>query len=286
MQVSIATNRDIESLKNIWKVCFSADIVFLNLFFKECFPLTRTYVYKEGDEVISSASIIPLNLVETTCAKGAYLYGLCTLPKYRGNHLSTNLISIAEEDCRTRGYSFIITRPANPSLFALYRKIGYTQPIYRQVVELPLPIFADGVSFSELTSKRLKELRAKYLETNYYSWDLPIYDFILSLNRLEKGSAVELESERYMIGYPDEEDNELYHILEMGCYNTSLKYPTLYLAGNLIKSRHLERTKVRIVLPLNKQFSDLDKVEKEVYVLAKPLTMDIPSSSFFNFTME
>lgn len=286
MQISIASSKDIDSLYNIWKVCFSADMLFMKLFINECFPLTRTYIYKDGDTIVSSISIIPLNLIEDTKIKGAYLYGLCTLPQYRGKHLSINLLQHAEEDCRKRGYGFLIARPASPSLFAFYRKIGYSQPIYRQVVELPLPIFADGVSFSELTSTRLKDLRFRYLGSNYYEWDDSMLQYILSFLKLENGSAVELESDRYMIGYPDQEDNELYHIIELGCYNESLKYPTLYLAGNYIKAKHLERTKVKIYLPINKHYLDIEKTEKEVFVLIKPLSIEINDFSFFNFTME
>lgn len=286
MVISLATNKDIDSLLFIWKTCFTGDSIYLHMFFKECFPLTRTYVYKEGDIIISSLSIIPINNISASTTKGAYLYGVCTLPQYRGNHLSIKLMEYAEEDCRERGYGFILTRPGSPSLFALYRKAGYTIPIYRQYATLPLPIFADGVSYSELSAPRLKMLRNKYLETNYFAWDIPMLDYILSFYRYIKGSAVELESDRYMIGYPDEEDSELYHIQEIGCYNPTIKYPTLYLAGNLIKARHLERTKVRINLPIFKHYSDLDSTEKEVFVLLKPLSSEIDAQSFFNFPME
>lgn len=287
MQITLATNKDIETLFSIWKKCFSADTVFLNFFFKECFPLTKTYVYKDLGRVVSSISLIDLTLVGNPSKKGAYLYGVCTLPEYRGNHLSTKLIEYAEDDCRENGYNFIVTRPASPSLFALYRKIGYTTPIYRQYSDVPLPIYADGVSFKELDAKRLKELRKSHLVSNYFEWDKKVLEYIIAYTKYQQGSAVELESERYIVGYPDEEDSELYHILEIGNNSPdSIKYPTLYLAGNLIKARHLQKTKVRIYFPINKHYSDLEKVEKEVYVLAKPLISELDKDLFFNFTME
>lgn len=286
MIITIATNKDRESLLNIWKICFTDDTIFLKHFLRDCFPLTRTYVFKDGDNIVSSISIIPINSISEQKIKGAYLYGVCTLPQYRGNHLSTRLIEYAEEDCKDRGYGFIITRPATPSLFALYRKIGYSMPLYRQIATIPLPIYADGVSFSELSPNRLKTLRAKYLESNYFEWESPMLDYIISFLKYINGSIVELESDRYLIGYPDEEDSELYHIIELGCYNQTIKYPSLYLAGNLIKARHLERTKIKLYLPIYKHYSDLDTTEKEVFVLLKSLSAEINPQSFFNFSME
>ena len=287
MQISLATNKDVNALFFIWKRCFTEDSVFLNFFFKECFPLSRTYVYREGDIIVSSATILPINYMGEEEKKGAYLYGVCTLPEYRGRGLSISLIEELEEDCRTRGYAFILTRPATPSLFALYRKIGYSIPIYRQYVDLPLNIFADGVSYSELTAQRLKPLRNKYLNKNYFEWGDNMLDYTIAFYRSIKGSAVELESERYMIGYPDSEDKELYHILEMGNYNGStLKFPTFHLVGNYIKAKHLDRTKARLYLPVEKHYSDLETPEREVHVLCKPFLDDIPTNAFFNFTLE
>lgn len=287
MTISLATNKDIESLFYIWKICFSSDTIFLNLFFKECFPLTQTYVYKDGDIVVSSITLIPITLVNNTPSKGVYLYGVCTLPQYRGNHLSIRLLEYAEENCKDSGYNYIITRPGAPSLFALYRKIGFCMPIYRQIATFPLPIFAESVTYSNLTAERFKELRYKYLQELFFEWKIPMLRYILSYTAFIKGIAVELESDRYMIGYPDEEDNETYHILELGSYSSTIKYPSLYLASNLIKARHLERTKVKLYLPISKHYSDLDSTEKEVFVLLKPLTsMKIDNQSFFNYSLE
>src|SRR5574344_1896979 len=109
MQISLATNKDIKALFFIWKRCFTEASVFLNFFFKECFPLSRTYVYREGDIIVSSATILPINYMGEEEKKGAYLYGVCTLPEYRGRGLSISLIEELEEDCRTRGYAFILT---------------------------------------------------------------------------------------------------------------------------------------------------------------------------------
>lgn len=286
MQITLATYKDIDSLNNIWRICFSGNIVFLNLFFKYCFPLARTYVFKDDGIVVSSISIIPVSKLGEEDLKGGYLYGVCTLPEYRGNSLSLKLMDYAEEDCRERNLSFIITRPATPSLFALYRKIGFSQPIYRQTAIVTLPIDTDGSSFTEIPAKRLNVLRNSYLGNNYFSWSTPVLEYIISYYKLLNGSVVELESERYMVGHPDEEDSELYQILELGNNSDKLNYPTLHLVGNYIKSRHPEKTKAKICFPLFTHYSDIENVEKEVFALLKPLSNDINPDGFFNFSME
>lgn len=286
MQITLATYKDIDSLSSLWRVCFSEDIIFLNLFFKHCFPLARTYVFKEDDLVVSSISIIPISKSGTEEIKGGYLYGVCTHPKYRGNSLSLKLIEYAEEDCKDRNLNFIITRPASPSLFALYRKLGYSQPIFRQTAIVPLPIDVDGSSFSDISAKRLNILRKKYLGDDFFSWSLPVLEYIISYYKLINGAIIELESERYMVGFPDEEDSDLYHILEVGNKSDRINYPTLHLAGNYIKSKHPEKTKAKLYFPNFSHYSDITNVEKEVFVLLKPLSAEISSDTFFNFSME
>ncbi len=289
MQIFVATQNDVEGLYNIWRTCFTKDLIFLNKFFKECFPLTRTYVYKEKGTIVSSITLMPTTYIAQNPSdnlKGVYLYGVCTLPDFRGKQLSSHLIDYAEDDCRDRGYSFIITRPATPSLFALYRRLGFSIPLYRHFVELPLPIFAENVSFSEIHAKRLNELRKKYLEYNYYAWDENLLEYIISFYGSSKGSIVELESDRYLLGYPDDEDSELYNIVEIGTYNPSFRFPSFYLAGNLIKARHLERTRAKIYFPSFKHYSDLENIQKEVFTLLRPINKENDSQSFFNFSME
>lgn len=286
MHITLATHKDIDSLSNIWRTCFTENIIFLNLFFKYCFPLARTYVFKDKGVVVSSVSIIPISKSSEEELKGAYLYGVCTLPEYRGNSLSLKLIDYVEEDCRERKLNFIITRPATPSLFALYRKNGFSQPIYRQSTIVNLPIDTDGSSFIDISAKRLSELRSLYLKENYFSWSTPVLEYIISYYKLLNGSVVELESERYMVGHPDEEDSELYHVLELGNNSEKLNFPTLHLVGNYIKSRHLEKTKAKIYFPTFTHYSDIENVEKEVFALIKPLSKDIDPDAFFNFSME
>lgn len=286
MQITLATYKDIDSLCNIWRICFTDDIIFLNLFFKHCFPLARTYVFKDEGIVVSSVTIIPISKSGQEELMGGYLYGVCTLPKYRGHSLSLKLIDYAEEDCRERNLSFIVTRPATPSLFAIYRKIGFSQPIFRQTTLVTLPIDTDGSSFTELSAKRLNILRNGYLGGSYFSWSTPVLEYIMSYYKRQNGSIVELESERYMVGYPDEEDNELYHILELGNNSDKLNYPTLHLVANYIKSRHAEKTKAKIHFPSFIHYSDIQMVEKEVFALLKPLSADIHPDTFFNFCME
>ncbi len=290
MNKTIATVKDVDNLLNIWKVCFTNDALFLNMFFKQCFPLGRTYVMKDNGLIVTSLTMLPIvyagNNVTKERIQGAYLYGMCTLPSYRGRNLSSQLLEYAEEECKERGIEFIIGRPASPSLFAFYRKLGYNLPIYRNSIEYHLPIFSNGVSYTQIEEESFQRLREKYLESYFIEWKNPMISYILEFIKFNKGSAIVLENDRYMIGYPDEEDTELYIINELGSYSENIKYPTLHLVGNYIKSKYPERTKMKMYFPTNKYYSDVFPTEKEVFALNKPLTFECNPSTFFNFSME
>lgn len=259
------------------------------MFFQKCFPYTRTYIIRDGGKIASSISMIPLSYFPENGKKeikGSYLYGVCTLPEYRGNKLSIKLIEYAEEEYREKGYNYVITRPATPPLFAFYRKIGYSQPVYRQYTDITLPLCPDEVTYSELNPSRLQQLRKKHLNYNYYEWEPKMMDYIIHYIKFYNGFAIELDSNGYIIGYPDGADDELINVFEIGTNSQNIQYPTLFQVGNYLKSRYVNKTKARIFFPIFKQYSDLDKVEKEAYVLLKPLSDFKEEKSFFNFTME
>ncbi|MBQ8164136.1 MAG: GNAT family N-acetyltransferase [Clostridia bacterium] len=57
---------------------------------------------------------------------GAYLYAICVDKNMRGRGYAKALISYTKEYCESNAYSFIITVPAEKSLFSYYKASGFS----------------------------------------------------------------------------------------------------------------------------------------------------------------
>lgn len=288
MYYTVASPKDKKSLYALWEISFQCSKRFIDLFFDECFPSCRTYIAKEGETVVSAATVISSDYITVEeSVKCGYIYGVCTLPAYRRQGISSNILSLAEEESKKRGMDFLYLRPATDELFSFYRKTGYTEPLYHKYAVMPLPDLTETVFSQPLSGKRLERLREKNLKSEFFRTDPAIAGFFASYMNYSKGCIIELENERYVAGIPDDEDPELFRILEIGCEECEkIEYPTLYLAFNVIKRGYPDRQKVKIALPVSSFYSDLHDVKKEVFALAKPLNRACNPEAFFSFSME
>lgn len=62
--------------------------------------------------------------------KGAYLYAVATAPEERGKGYAAILIDCAAGLLREKAFDFMVTSPAEPSLFDYYKKLGFTPGFY------------------------------------------------------------------------------------------------------------------------------------------------------------
>ncbi len=62
-------------------------------------------------------------------SKGKYLYAAATLPEYRGQGLMAELIEKAKAETVEKG-QYLVTKPAEPSLFAYYGKFGFKTAVF------------------------------------------------------------------------------------------------------------------------------------------------------------
>lgn len=126
--VEIKSEEKIRQTRKIWYDSFTRDNTYLDRYFSGCFPHIDTYGIEEGGEIISVASLIDVIYGEF---KLRYLYGVATSPIHRGKGLSTILFHELVRICEQEKADAIITRPAEPSLFSLYRSMGMTTSLWR-----------------------------------------------------------------------------------------------------------------------------------------------------------
>lgn len=287
MTTGIAGASHKKQLSAIWKTCFNADDGFMKIFIDKCLPASVTYIVEEKGEIISSSTVMPLKYIGASAhtMNGGYLYGVCTMPEYRGRRLAARLMEFAENDSMERGMEFMVTRPASASLFKYYENLGYSQYLYRQNITIPL--FAESgsrVLLRSLTPERIAQLRKRNLDCGYTEWDREIYGFFLEYIKYCKGIATETQNGGYIIGTPDDDDNSMFNILECGYGNfNGLSLPDICSA---ILSICPEARHARIFSPAIKEQTKTGKAIREKFALLKPLSNNCPHSLFFNFSME
>src|SRR5574344_344196 len=130
-----ATKNDMQALRSIWMECFSLDDSYLDLVEEKLFPYAQLYVLEDRGEILSTFTLIPIDFYpfsqfgqsDDAAIKGAYLAGVATPEKFRGNHYSSKLfLEISKEISE---YDFLLTRPAEESLVDFYLQLGFNVPI-------------------------------------------------------------------------------------------------------------------------------------------------------------
>jgi len=164
---------DIPSITKIWQSCFTDDLRYIESFISHCLPYTKSWVLLRNEEPVAILSLVPsyiplpdnyslldnkhnsmpsnssivyssdrLNTKQAdngpTNLYGAYIYGVATLPEYRGNSYSSLLVERAIEDSIANNLDYIIVKPAEEPLFRLYRKMGIETTLYSHKITIPL----------------------------------------------------------------------------------------------------------------------------------------------------
>ena len=160
--VDIKSEADILALSEIWRVCFTEDLSYIDSFINSCLPHTISWFFLSDNKPISLLSLIPsyaqlplsdeqsefpkiLNIRSTPqisqshkLSRGAYIYGVATLPEHRGNSYSRILLNKALDYSRETGLDYIIVKPADESLFDFYTKAGFKTTLYSNKAVFPL----------------------------------------------------------------------------------------------------------------------------------------------------
>lgn len=332
--IRLAVKSDICAIRKIWRNIFTPDEDYLNVIFNNLYPLLDAFVCTIDEKVASVAFAIPITLVQRnvngsslpkgTPYYGRYLYGVATTEEARGRGLSRKLVKHIKEHYTATGEEFIITRPAEESLFPFYKSQGFTLPLYRREITIDLnPTFESSKSHDksretiesnrDISAKKLQRLRAE-LDQNIFKWSSPILECILKLLKVEKSIIRHFpESDKYFIAscYPQEDQRkliiqennfsslrELLSDIHKTEISTICPYPTeisnIYPHPTDVDKMVL----IEIILPFksSKERVQIDfenKIIKESiseFALCMPLSSNITDelikSSFFNFTME
>lgn len=162
LNLRLTKEDDISFLKKCWKICFGDSDSFINWHFNSNFNFNNTVVAEYNRALCAAAYITPYNLkFNKEQLSFYYIFGVGTLPKYRGLGIASALMDFITTD---KGLniknSFLISDADN-----LYTKNGYKKIDKRCIYTCPTENFS-GNSITKLP-KSESELTALINKLDY-----------------------------------------------------------------------------------------------------------------------
>ncbi len=118
-------------LEILWQTVFHDSDEYVRMFFDRVYQLENTFVIEqEGRGVVAMLQAVPYGVkINSAILPCAYVCGVCTHPSERGKGYMKVLLREAMHAMRKRGFALSMLIPAEPWLFEVYRRYGYTVPI-------------------------------------------------------------------------------------------------------------------------------------------------------------
>ena len=154
--IRFAAQADLPAIRELWEQCFPDDTGFNPYYFRHHFSLEHTLLYLVNSTVAAMVQMLPytLQLGQDLSAAATYIYGACTHPGYRRQHLMSQLLTESFALDRAQGRAASMLIPQEDWLFDFYRPFGY-QPLFS--------VHADCATVKPQLSSRLRPLTAQDL---------------------------------------------------------------------------------------------------------------------------
>jgi GNAT superfamily N-acetyltransferase len=184
-------------LKRMWRTCFEdteqgADLVFSRL-------LTPGQMLVWADNSGRPVGMVNWKLLRFTTPRtsfvGAYVFGVATLPEYRGRGISRGLMSELHTVLSDSGAALACLVPASPSLFEFYARQGFESFFSRKqisVEESLVPVPSGKGVLAPARLPRLEALRGEAFGDSalFGAWDSPWLDYTDRECRLQGGETL------------------------------------------------------------------------------------------------
>lgn len=192
-ELKLAQPKDIQALKNIWKICFNDTDRFIDFFFENIFPSIYPVALFHLDKPIGMMYLFPVSANENNrTKKGFYIYAIGIHPEYRGKNIFQNHMNKPLFEYLLNNDMFCVLCPANEKLSDFYKKLQYKSicSLYKT------KIYPDNnkviSSYKALDSKELYQMRKDFFD-GCITWDIRELELILKSIRFSGGDALNIE---------------------------------------------------------------------------------------------
>ena len=121
-----AEKSDYPELKALWQTVFGDSDDVLDYFFNNVAKTENIYTFRKDGKIVSAFYLIDSSLIENnkTCS-AKYLYAAATLPEYRKQGITSEMIKYAADILKIKGTDILFLYPADEKLYSYYEKLGF-----------------------------------------------------------------------------------------------------------------------------------------------------------------
>ncbi len=191
--IRLSQKSDVEKIIHLWNEAFGDSEDEIRFFLDSRYNPDNTVIYEIDDDIAAVLFLLEGNMsINGSDYPSYYLYAACTLKKYRGRGIMTDLLAYTKEITNSRSKHFICLRPGEKSLFEFYQKHGYKN--FFKVKKVTY-------DFSCINQKTETEICNSSYETDvirnkafsggcFFKWDKQAIDFAFSHNRFYGGNSL------------------------------------------------------------------------------------------------
>jgi len=209
MAVRQSNYNDVPTLKQLMNEVFGDDERFIHLFFK-FFYQNNCLVYELENKIVAMAFLLPAEF-SINCASHTkslqysmpvtYLYGCATAKSYQKQGFMTEIIHTAYNNICQNQEAGLFLRPATPTLFNYYQKLGFQNFFYNQTVEIETAHykqFSSPYHLILLSPDEYPKWRKLFLqEKTAILWGSSVFSFIQQDTDLQQGCFFRLENDTF-----------------------------------------------------------------------------------------
>ena len=150
-----------EIILNLFNTCFPGESKFANWFFDKVYKTENTLVYEDGGRIIAALQMIPVRLTDGKNEyTSSYLYGVGTLPEYRGKGIMAQVINHSFEIDRNNGTDYSILIVQEQSLLDYYKRFGFEK--YFSISEKEFEVNDNVINFRKTERSDFDAIDAVY----------------------------------------------------------------------------------------------------------------------------
>lgn len=156
-----AQQQDLTELIRLFVGAFGGTEAFAQMVMERFAGFDNVYVAQQDEKLAACLCAVPVTLKGK---KGAYYYGVCTDPQWRGKGIMTDLMKATQERLTAQGAQFAVLIPANEGLFEFYAQRGFQKAFAKRQLVRSIPNNLWAVAeFDTITAKGLELMRQKYM---------------------------------------------------------------------------------------------------------------------------